>query len=124
MSGHLRSPIQWYGGKGNMVAKLLPLLPSHKQYCEPFFGGGSVFFAKRPCPHETINDLDEGVTNFFRVLRNRGEEFIRRAQLTEYNEALYSECRATWRKEPDELLRAWKWWVVARQSFSGRFWTT
>lgn len=117
----LRSPIMWFGGKGHMTAKLLPLLPPHAQYSEPFFGGGSLFFAKPPCPHETINDIDEGVTGFFRVLRDRGEEFIRRAALTEYGEALYRDCRATWREEPDELLRAWRWWVVARQSFSGSF---
>lgn len=117
----LRSPIVWFGGKGRMTAKLLPLLPQHEQYVEPFFGGGSVFFAKGPCPHETINDADDGVTGFFRVLRDRGEEFIRRAQLTEYGEALFKDCRDTWREEPDELLRAWKWFVVARQSFSGRF---
>lgn len=104
-----------------MVAKLLPLLPQHEQYCEPFFGGGSVFFAKSPCPHETINDADEGVTGFFLVLRDRGEEFIRRAQLTEYGEALFRDCRDTWREEDDDLLRAWKWWVVARQSFGGHF---
>lgn len=104
-----------------MVFKLLPLIPSHEQYVEPFFGGGSVFFAKSPCPHETINDMDEGVTGFFRVLRDRGEEFIRRAQLTEYGEALFRDCRDTWREEDDDLLRAWKWWVVARQSFSGKF---
>lgn len=115
----MRSPIKWFGGKGNMTAKLLPLLPTHLQYCEPFFGGGSVFFAKQPCGHETINDLDEGVTGFFRVLRDRGEEFVARCQLTEYGEALFIDCRETWREEPDDLLRAWKWFVVARQSFSG-----
>ncbi len=104
-----------------MTAKLLPLLPKHEQYCEPFFGGGSVFFAKDPCHHETINDVDKGVTGFFRVLRDRGDEFIGRAQLTEYGEGLFLDCRDTWRDEGDELVRAWKWWVVARQSFSGRF---
>jgi len=102
-----------------MTAKLMPLLPSHAQYVEPFFGGGSVFFAKEPCEHETINDADEGVTGFFRVLRDRGEEFVARCQLTEYGEALFRDCRETWREEPDELLRAWKWFVVARQSFGG-----
>ena len=104
-----------------MVSKLLQLLPGHKQYVEPFFGGGSVFFGKAPCHHETINDMDEGVTGFFRVLRDRGPEFIARCQFTEYGEGLWRDCRETWREEPDELLRAWKWFVVARQSFSGRF---
>jgi DNA adenine methylase len=104
-----------------MASKLLKLLPKHEQYVEPYFGGGSVFFAKTPCQHETINDADEGVTGFFRVLRDRGEEFVARCQLTEYSEVLYRDCRDTWHDEPDELLRAWKWFVVARQSFSRRF---
>ncbi len=117
----LRSPLRWYGGKGMMTAKLLPLLPAHRQYCEPFFGGGSVFFAKLPCEHETINDVDEAVASFFRVLRDRAGEFIARCQLTEYGEGLWRDCLATWRDESDELLRAWKWFVVARQSFSGSF---
>jgi len=100
-------------------AKLLPLLPRHEQYDEPFFGGGSVFFAKAPCPHETINDADEAVMTFFRVLRDRPDEFIARCQWTEYHEGLWRECRATWRDEPDELLRAWKWFVMVRQGFGG-----
>jgi len=119
MPKRLRSPIWWYGGKGNLVGWILRHLPPHKQYCEPFFGGGSVFFAKEPTEVETINDIDQAVMTFFRVLRDRGEEFIRLAQLTEYSEALWRECRDTWRDEEDELRRAWKWWVVARQSFSG-----
>lgn len=117
----LRSPIQWFGGKGHMQAKLLPLLPAHREYVEPFFGGGSVFFAKEPAQIETINDLDAGVTSFFTVLRDSPTAFIERARLTEYSRALYDECRATWQAETDPIRRAWRWWVVARQSFSGEF---
>ena len=117
----LRSPIWWFGGKGQMQAKLLPLLPQHREYVEPFFGGGSVFFAKSPALVETINDLDSAVMGFFRVLRDQPEEFLRLAQLTPYSRELYSECRATWQEEPDEVRRAWRWWVVARLSFSGQF---
>ena len=115
----LRSPIWWFGGKGQMQAKLLPLLPQHREYVEPFFGGGSVFFAKSPALVETINDLDSAVMSFFRVLRDQPEEFLRLAQLTPYSRELYSECRATWQEEPDEVRRAWRWWVVARMNFSG-----
>jgi len=117
----LRSPIQWFGGKGQMQAKLLPLLPQHREYVEPFFGGGSVFFAKSPAKVETINDLDSAVTEFFRVLRDQPEEFLRLARLTPYSRELYRECCATWSEETDDVRRAWRWWVIARQSFSGRF---
>jgi DNA adenine methylase len=104
-----------------MTTKILPLFPPHSQYCEPFFGGGSIFFAKEPCGHETINDLDQGVTTFFRILRDRGPEFCARARLTEYGEALWRDCKATWALEPDDLERAWKWWVVARMGFAADF---
>ena len=117
----LRSPLCWFGGKGKMQAKLLPLLPKHREYIEPFFGGGSVFFAKAPALVETINDLDSAVTDFFRVLRDQPEEFLWLAQLTPYSRELYNECRDSWREEPDEVRRAWRWWVVAQQSFSGKF---
>jgi DNA adenine methylase len=117
----LRSPIYWFGGKGRMQAKLLPLLPAHREYIEPYFGGGSVFFAKAPALVETINDLDSAVMGFFRVLRDRPEEFLWLAQLTPYSRELYNECRDTWQTETDPVRRAWRWWVVARQSFSGEF---
>ena len=92
-----------------MQAKLLPLLPKHREYVEPFFGGGSIFFAKDPALVETINDLDSAVMDFFRVLRDQPEEFLWLAQLTPYSRELYNECRATWRDEPDEVRRAWRW---------------
>jgi len=104
-----------------MQAKLLPLLPAHREYIEPFFGGGSIFFAKPPAKVETINDLDSAVMGFFRVLRDQPEEFLRLAQLTQYSRELYHECCATWSEETDGVRRAWRWWVVARQSFSGKF---
>lgn len=115
----LRSPVQWFGGKGNMAAKLVRLLPAHREYIEPFFGGGSVFFAKAPAAVETINDLNSAVMGFFRVLRDYPDEFLRLARLTQYSRELYNECRNLWRDEIDDVRRAWRWWVVVRQSFAG-----
>ena len=50
MSKRLRSPIRWFGGKGNMAAKLLPILETipHRRYVEPFGGGASLLMGKRP----------------------------------------------------------------------------
>lgn len=57
----MRSPIWWFGGKGNMVAKLLPLIPPHRTYVEPYGGGASLLFAKNPSPVEVYNDLNQAV---------------------------------------------------------------
>ena len=73
-------PFGYYGGKQRMVSKILPLIPKHTVYIEPFFGGGSVFFRK-PYPaisdnshyREVINDFDERAINFFRVLQDKNK---------------------------------------------------
>lgn len=119
----MRSPFLWFGGKGNMVRKLLNLIPLHSHYVEPFCGGASLFFAKAPSGGvETLNDLDSGIVGFYRVLRDPEQfaRFERLAQFTPYSREEYYECLATWQACDDLVERAWRWWVVARMSFGGR----
>jgi DNA adenine methylase len=115
----------WYGGKGNMVAKLLPLVPEHRTYVEPFCGAASLFFAKAKAEVETLNDLHGEIANLFRVLRDEPEEFLRLARLSEYGRELWRECRAAFtdpdKAEPDRVRRAWRWWYVAATSFCGNW---
>jgi len=121
----MRSPILWFGGKGNMVAKLLPLIKEiqHHTYVEPFGGGASLLLAKPPSPVEVYNDLDQGLVGFFRVLRDPVQfaEFHRLVSLTQYSRAEYYHARDTWATEDDPVQRAYLWYVTARQSFSGCF---
>lgn len=56
----MRSPIWWFGGKGQMTSKLVKLIPEHQTYVEPFGGGASLLFAKYPSPVEVYNDIGEG----------------------------------------------------------------
>lgn len=123
MPRHLRSPITWFGGKGNLVAKLLPLIPPHHTYVEPFGGGASLLFAKEPSPVEVYNDLDSGLVNLFRVLRDpdKFERFRLLASLTPYAREEYNHLRKTWSAIDDDVERAWAFFVIARQSFSGEF---
>src|SRR6478672_667342 len=69
----LRSPITWFGGKGLLARKIVPLFPPHHCYVEPFCGGASCLFAKSPSPVEVVNDVDGDIVNFFRVLRDPGK---------------------------------------------------
>ncbi len=123
MAKRLRSPIIWLGGKGNMVAKILPLLPPHKTYVEPFGGGGSILIAKPQSEIEVYNDLDSDLVNFFRVLRDKEkfEKFYQKVCLTPYSREEYNYCRSTWENVDDEIERAYRWFVVARMSFGGHF---
>lgn len=75
----------WYGGKFSHLKWLLPLLPKTNHYCEPFAGSGSVLLNRDPSPVETYNDIDGELVNFFRVLRERGDELIRAVTLTPFS---------------------------------------
>lgn len=70
----LRSPLLYPGGKGSPKIRdiLLSLLPYEnvQTYVEPYCGGASLFFAKRPHPVEVLNDLDEQVVGLFRVMQD------------------------------------------------------
>lgn len=118
----LRSPIVWFGGKGRMIGNLLPLLPPHDYYVEPFGGGASILLAKPSCRIETYNDIDEGLVNFFRVLADPKlfEAFVRRVTMLPVSRKLYKDYCASWRIKRSKVERAVRWFVVARQSFAGR----
>lgn len=116
-----RGPIHWFGGKGTMTAKLMPLLPPHHIYVEPFGGGPSLLFAKEPAPVEVYNDLDSGLVNFFRVVRDpeRCAQLHWKASHTPYSREEWEHCRDTWRDCESSVERAYRWYVVARMSFAG-----
>ena len=63
----MKTPITYYGGKQSMLSIILPMIPEHNLYCEPFFGDGAVFFTKEPSKIEVINDTNREVVNFYRV---------------------------------------------------------
>lgn len=117
----MKTPISYYGGKQRLVPEILPLIPKHTQYVEPFCGGAAVFWAKPPSPHEVINDLDGRVVNFYRVLQTRFTELQSMILGT-----LHSEAEHRWAKsvladaEADEVDRAWAFWVQTSMSFSNK----
>ncbi|MCE5199213.1 DNA adenine methylase [bacterium] len=121
MSARIKSPIQWFGGKQAMAAKLLPLFPEHRTYVEPFGGGGSLLICKEPSPVEVYNDLDADLVNFFHVLRDPAlfPDFYNRAWLSPFSREEYLFCRDHLNDDPSPAERARRFFVLARFSFSG-----
>lgn len=64
-------------------------MPKHKTYLEPYFGSGAVLFNKTPSPIETVNDLDDNVTNLFKLVRDFPEKLARRISTTPYSRHEY-----------------------------------
>ena len=76
----LKTPLRYPGGKSRAVSKLfqyIPNLNNHKEYREPFLGGGSVALeiTKRyPNISIWVNDLYEPLYNFWCELQHNGQD--------------------------------------------------
>lgn len=74
----MRSPLNYLGGKSRLAERIAKLIPEdHVCYCEAFCGASWVLFSKSPSKSEVINDLDNDLVTFWRVVQNHLEEFLR-----------------------------------------------
>lgn len=64
------------GSKSKIYNKLLPYIPEHKTYIEPFFGAGGLFFNKPRAKTNILNDLNEDVFNLYYCVKYHNEELI------------------------------------------------
>jgi DNA adenine methylase len=115
----MKTPLCYYGGKGNLLSKLLEYVPLHEYYLEVFGGSGSLLFAKESVGAEVYNDIDGDLVNLFRVIRDHFDEFYRRVAMTPYSREEYLFCRETYRECDDPVERARRFFVAIRQSFNG-----
>lgn len=115
-----KPPLNYFGGKQYLVPALLGLLPPHEVYVETHGGSAALLFAKRPAHLEVYNDLDSGLVNFYRVLRDakRAKELRRLLTLTPYSREEWVECRLTWRQADTDVEMARRFFVSLIQSFS------
>jgi DNA adenine methylase len=81
--------IPWIGGKRRLAKTILPMLPDHTCYCEPFCGAGAIFFLKEPSPTEVINDINSELVNLYRVIQHHMEEFVRQFKWSLVSRELY-----------------------------------
>jgi DNA adenine methylase len=65
--------VRYFGGKSGELARtwIVPNLPPHTVYVEPFGGAAGVLFNKPPVEIEVYNDLSSGLATLFRVVRKR-----------------------------------------------------
>lgn len=110
-----RPALRYYGGKWRLAPWIISHFPPHQNYVEPCGGAASVLLQKPRSALETYNDLDGNVVNFFRVLRDRPEELIRKIRLTPWARAEHNLSIETCN---DEIERARRFWVSVQMSIS------
>lgn len=120
----VQPPLPYYGGKGILGPKIVPLFPKHAHYVEPYCGALSVLLAKSPSPMETVNDLDGDLMTFWAVLRERPCDLANTCALTPHSRAEFRRC-SEWMRGPDrmpladDLEIARRVWVCLTQSRGG-----
>lgn len=75
--------VKWVGGKRQLLDQIVPRIPEHGTYYEPFVGGGAVLFQIQPA-RAVINDSNEELINLYRIIKEQPEELI--ALLAEHQE--------------------------------------
>lgn len=115
-----KAPITYYGGKQRIAQMILPFIPEHRIYCEPFFGGGAVFFAKNPSYLEIINDHNENLINFYEQCQTNFENLATAIGNTLHSESQYRHAVAIYNglQPADVLTRAVSTWIVFNQSWN------
>jgi DNA adenine methylase len=118
----VKPPLTYYGGKQQLCKTILSIIPNHTLYCEPFFGGGALFFAKSPSDLEVINDSNSELINFYRTIKTDFKSLQK--EITSTLHSRNEHYRATVINSHPALFnpiqRAWAIWVLANQSFASK----
>lgn len=119
MSGNTNKVIafNYFGGKFTWLDYLYAEFPIEFKHLVDLFGGSfCVSLNYQGKVIRTANEVNNDITNFFRVLRDRENELIRALELTPCSLAEYNRC---WVKSEDEIEQARRFYVRVRQSFFG-----
>lgn len=116
----IKTPTSYYGGKQNLVKTILPLIPNHSTYVEPFVGGGAIFWAKPSSEVEIINDTNRELINFYEIVKNEFVELEKMIRISLHSRSLHNDATVIYNNPHlfTRIKRAWAVWVLAAQSFS------
>lgn len=115
----INSPIKWVGGKSRLRKRIVTLLPPHTCYVEPFAGAAWVLFAKPPSSVEVLNDLDQELTNFFRVVKQKPEELIAAFEWELVSRAEFERLASLNPTELDDVQRAHRFYYIIMAGWGG-----
>ena len=97
--------IKWPGGKSREIDKIKPLIPEHKRYVEPFFGGGALFFNLTP-QNAAINDISESLIQYYQLIKKQDKQLY--DLLVCYNNSFDNLVRVCSNKDRDlVILKNW-----------------
>jgi DNA adenine methylase len=116
----MKTPISYYGGKQRLAKTIIPLIPKHKLYCEPFCGGAAIFFSKEASKIEVINDTNRELINFFWIVQQDFPSLEKLIKATLHSRSLFNDAKVVYQNPHmfDPIKRAWAVWVMAVMGFA------
>jgi DNA adenine methylase len=115
----LNSPIKWVGGKSRIRKYIIELLPPHTCYVEPFAGAAWVLFGKPPSQVEVLNDIDQELVNFFRVVKEQPEKLIASFEWELVSRAEFERLASLTPGELDAVQRAHRFYYLIMAGWGG-----
>jgi DNA adenine methylase len=109
--------LRWPGGKSRMLKHLLPMVPPHTCYCEPFAGGLALLLAKPRSSVEVINDRNGDLIALYRCIQYHLPELMRELSCLISSRQILKDFIA----QPGitEIQRAARFYYRNRTSFAG-----
>ncbi len=105
------------GGKRRLLKYILPVIPEHSTYIEPFAGGLAVFLAKERAKVEVINDIDSEVSGFYLYVREHLDSLLTEMEWYLHSVEIFN--RLLENKGLTELQKVARWYLLKVSSFSG-----
>lgn len=87
----MKSILKYPGSKWRIADQIIRYFPEHHSYLEAFFGSGAVLFCKPRSNIETVNDLDDNVTNLFEWIKKDPEQLAHEVYYTPYARKIYED---------------------------------
>lgn len=106
------------GNKRRIAQSILPHIPPHRHWIEPFFGAGGIFFAKPKALRNIANDRDSEVYNLFCVIQDQMDELAEAWAGTPLHEDLWKAWKSEAPTQP--VWRAVRFLFLSNFGFMGK----
>jgi len=112
---YTKPAVVWPGGKTRLLQHILPKIPKHTCYVEPFAGGLAVLLAKKRSSIEVVNDLNGDLVSFYRCVRFHSDSLLTELEFVLNSRKEFSEFI----QQPGltDIQRAARWWYRNRNCF-------
>ena len=117
--------LPYWGGKVQLSRQLVAMMPPHNRYIEVFAGGLSMFFRKKKCKHNVINDKDNDIVNLYESIRTDFEEFSHHFRYLIKSRELFNRFKAIVKSDKNINIpnpkRAAEYYFIIKCAFNNNF---